>query len=103
MSFFDPQTGAFDTAHSRAIQIKVVPAERASPRLDAGDGDGRSAELVETTEGLLANYADAEAALADQTVRLGPATWGVLAGLPMVYAGTVVMQRRSARYRSDEA
>src|SRR6185369_4737228 len=44
-----------------------------------------------------------DATLVDQTVHVGPVTAGVLIGLPILYAGTVVTQRRSARFRNDQA
>lgn len=102
MSYFDPQLGKFGTAWSAPIPLTVTPAERLTLSLDARTATaGRTAPLVETTEGLLANFADPQAVLSDQSGQLGVHIWGLLGAMPVVYLCTWLVQRRVMRLRSD--
>ncbi|MBN2561583.1 MAG: protein BatD [Phycisphaerae bacterium] len=104
-SYFDTNAGRFETAWSEAIPIKVKPAERLA--LSTLSGPGSSAPvlvpLVESAEGLLANYTDPALLLADQSGTLGTRAWAVLALMPSVYFATWFVRRQAARYRDDEA
>jgi hypothetical protein len=104
MSYFDPATGRFATSLTDPIPIQVVAAERVDPsNLRGSDEPAPRPQLRETTEGLLANFADPDSALTDQTPRIGPIGWGILAALPLVYFSTLIYQWRTDRFRSDVA
>jgi hypothetical protein len=105
MSFLNPDTGRFETVHSKPISITVKPAERlALPQL-SGPGSVAPvlAPLVETTEGLLPNYDDPAGLLADQSGGLGMPALALLVVMPALYWVTWFVQRRAARYRDDVA
>lgn len=107
LSYFNPRSQRFETATSRPIPIKVLPAIRlalpASPDAGPAIGAGALTPLVETTGGLFPNYTDPTMVLADQTSEIGPATWCLLAALPLIYLVTCLVQARSARFRNNEA
>ncbi len=105
MSFLNPTTGTFETVYSRAIPITVTPAERMDLPTLPGPGSTTVvlAPLVESTEGLQANYTETALLLADQSGVFGVWTWGVLGLGPALYVGAWFVRRRVARYRDDEA
>ncbi|HUN80906.1 MAG TPA: BatD family protein [Phycisphaerae bacterium] len=106
MSFFDPVQGKYQTAYSEAIAIQVRPAERlAVPSQSSGAGEtqGTLAPLVESSEGLLANETNPERVLGSQAAAIGPGTWAMLAGWPVVYTGIWWTRRKALRLRSDDA
>ena len=106
-SYFNPQTERFETALSRPIAINVRAAQRLampeSPQGLGAPGAGVLAPLVETTDGLLANFDNPDQILASQSVRVGPMAWVVLLVMPAAYLVTWFIQRRSARYRHNQA
>ena len=104
MSYFDPNTDKFRTAWSQPIPIAVTPAERLTLSLDPESAaGGRLVPLVETTEGLLANFADPNAVLGDQTGQVGTHVWVLLGTMPVLYLCTWLVQRRVLRLRDDDA
>jgi hypothetical protein len=106
LSFFNPETGKFETAYSRAIPLKVTPAERiALSDLPPTEGGGADilAPLVETTEGLFPNETNPDAVLADQSADLGPLAWSLIAIMPLAYGATSILCARSDRFRRDHA
>lgn len=107
MSYFNPRTDRFETALSRAIPVRVMPAVRlALPETAQSDSPGNAgvlAPLVETTDGLFPNYDNPAAVLRSQTTAIGPGVWLVLLIMPVAYVATWITQRRAARFRNDEA
>ncbi|HKQ48308.1 MAG TPA: BatD family protein [Phycisphaerae bacterium] len=106
LSFFNPDTGKFETAYSRAIPLKVTPAQRiALSNLPPSEGGGADflTPLVETTEGLFPNETNSASLLADQSADLGPFAWSLIALLPLAYGATSVWCARSDRFRRDQA
>jgi hypothetical protein len=106
-SYFNPKSERFETALSRPIAIDVRPAQRLampdSAQGGASPGAGVLAPLVETTEGLLANFDDPEEILASQSTSIGPLAWIVLLAMPAAYLVTWFVHRRSERYRHNQA
>jgi len=106
-SYFNPKSERFETALSRPIAIDVRPAQRLampdSAQGGASPGAGVLAPLVETTEGLLANFDDPDEILASQSTSLGPLAWIVLLAMPAAYLVTWFVHRRSERYRHNQA
>ncbi len=105
MSYFIPETSQFETDWSKPIPLTVTPAERlVLSNLQSGNvQSGVLAPLSETTDGLLANATDPAKVLADQSVRLCPRTWALLVAMPLVFFITWFIQRRTLRFRDDEA
>ncbi len=105
MSSFDPDTGEFRTARSRPIPLMVRPAKRLVMPAEGGGGGrlARLAPLAENTEGLLANYADPDRVLSDQTGALDVRVWILLGVMPPVYFCTLLVRRRALRLRRDDA
>lgn len=105
MSFFNPETGRYETHWSDAIAIEVLPARRLNLPVDAETPAGAPppAALVESAAGLRANYADVDRMLADQSVGFGKGIVALLGGLPVLYLFTWIAVRRSARFRRDVA
>ncbi len=106
LSFFDTERGEFKTSFSPPIPVKVTPAQRlALSQLQRGETPamGVLAPLVETTEGLLANYDDPAEVLVDQSATLGAFGWTVFGLMPVAYLATWVFQTRASRLRNDEA
>lgn len=108
LSFFNPNTGKFETARSNPIPLTVTPAQRiALSHLPANYGGspetGILTPLVESSEGLFPNETDPNTILADQSADLGAGAWSILAVLPLAYAATSLLCARSARFRRDQA
>jgi len=103
MSYFNIETGAYDTAWSEPIPITIRPAQRLLlPALPAsGEQTGVINPLTETTEGLLANEDRPDLILADQGGSLGAAECIVLVFMPAAYLATWFIQRRAVRFRDD--
>lgn len=106
-SYFNPKSERFETSLSRPIAISVRPAQRLampdSAQGGASPGAGVLAPLVETTEGLLANFDNPDEILASQSTSLGPLAWIVLLAMPAAYLVTWFVHRRSERYRHNQA
>lgn len=107
-SFFNLNTGKFETARSNPIPLTVTPAQRiALSNLPANEGDspetGILTPLVESSEGLFPNETNPDAVLADQSADLGAGAWSLLAVLPLAYAATSLLCARSNRFRRDQA
>lgn len=103
-SFFDPATASFRTVYSSAIPLKIKPAERLlTPGDDGGGFTLAPMPLTETTEGFLANDADAARLLADHAPGLGAGVVATLAVMPAGYLLAWAAHRRSTRYRDDLA
>lgn len=106
LSFFNPDTGKFETAYSRPIPLKVTPAQRiALSNLPPSEGGAADflAPLVETSEGLFPNETNPSAVLADQSADLGPFEWSLIALMPLAYGATSILCARSDRFRRDHA
>lgn len=105
LSFLDPQTGKFETVYSDPIAISVKPADRLVVSTLPGPNERGSvlSPLVETTEGLLANYSDPDEVLSDQSGGLSIGSMTVLVLMPIIYGVTWLLQTRLQRYRGNEA
>lgn len=104
MSSFDPKAGQYETVWSKAIPLQVLPAKRLTLAQGSARGDGSPTTLrplVETTDGLQANYANVERMLVSRSEGLD--TWAValLAAMPALFLLTWFVTRRSARFRKD--
>lgn len=106
-SYFNPKSERFETALSRPIAINVRPAQRLampdSPQGGSSPASGVLAPLVETTEGLLANFDNPDEILVSQSNRVGPIAWIVLIAMPAAYLVTWIVHRRSERFRKNQA
>jgi len=102
-SFFDPDSGRFSTATSAPIAIKVRPADRAATIALPPTRNPAATPLAELSDGLEANEDDPARVLADQRAEIGPLSWTLLAGMPVIYAIVSLVQARSARFRGDVA
>jgi hypothetical protein len=107
-SFFNPKTEKFETSYSKAIPLKVSPAQRIAlsdlPPAESGASEhGVLAPLVESSEGLFLNETNPDALLVDQSAALRTGAWAILAMMPIAYAATSIACARSARFRRDHA
>jgi len=106
LSFFDPQTGKYETARSQPIPIRVRPGASLSLSqvVEADVTRPRSpGPLIERTDGLLANFADIPAILEPQTAEFGRGWWMTLTVCPTLYAAIFFLHRRRERWSSDSA
>ena len=106
MSSFDPQTGQYETVWSKPIPLQVLPAERLTLAQGSERGSASPATLkplVETTDGLQANYADIEGMLTSQSEGLDAWAVALLAAMPALFLVTWFVTHRSARFREDVA
>lgn len=106
MSFFDPKLGRYETEWSHPIPIHPLPVKRLT--LVTGGESTVAAPavltpLVETMDGLQANFTNTDALLADQSGVLDRSSFLLLALLPGVYLVTWFVTRRSERFREDVA
>ncbi|MFQ5411700.1 MAG: BatD family protein [Phycisphaerae bacterium] len=106
MSFFDPRVGRYETTWSKPIPVKILPINRLA--LSTGGESTVAAPavltpLVETMDGLQANFTDIDAILADQSGGFGRGAGVLMATLPIVYLATWFVTRRSERFREDVA
>jgi hypothetical protein len=104
-SYFDPETGDYETAESRAIPIQVSPSETINSADITGatnqNGDFNTDNLHAVTGGLLANYTGEDRLLTDQGP---PGQWWLLLLLlapPVVSLGTIVTLRGIRSHTSD--
>jgi hypothetical protein len=104
-SYFDTDSKKFGTSWTSPIPIKVRPAERLalSSTPAPSQATGAKSAVVETTEGLLANFTDADELLANQSFEIGPSTWTLLAACPMVFAAVWFTEKRKIRLGSNSA
>lgn len=102
-SFFDPDSGKFFTAKSDPIPIKVRPTGLLERMTPPAAGAATPAPLAALADGLEANEDDTARLLADQRTGIGPVTWVVLIGMPIVYLVVSIIQARSARFQNDVA
>jgi hypothetical protein len=106
MSSFDPETGQYETVWSKAIPLQVLPAKRLTLARNSESGAGSLATLrplVETTDGLQANYANVERMLVSQSEGLDDWEVGLLAAMPVLFLVTWFVTQRSTRFREDVA
>ena len=106
MSYFDPTEGKFKTVETLPIPIQVRPADRVSIPNGGGSATGARGTLtplVESSEGLLANETSPDRVLGSQTAVVGPGTWGVFLGTPLVYAAAWLSRRKTLRLQTDDA
>lgn len=105
MSFFNPETERYETTWSKSIPVKITPAER----LALANGESVTmtpsvlTPLVETTDGLRANFADIDQMLADESGGFGTGSIILLGIMPTLYVVTWFITRRSVRFREDVA
>ena len=106
MSSFNPQTGQYETVWSEAIPLHVLPAKRLTLAQASQGGNAPQATLkplVETTDGLQANYADIDQMLNSESEDLDVWTLVLLAAMPAIFLVTWFVTRRSAQFREDVA
>lgn len=105
ISFFNPETEQYETRWSKPIPVMITPAERLT--LAAGETNGITPSvltpLVETTDGLQANYTNIEQMLSDQSGGFGTGSIILLGIMPALYVITWFVTRRSARFRENVA
>ena len=104
VSYFDPDSGGFETVRSRPIPLSVHPASLVSTEDVIGFGeDPLASKLTTLTGGLQANYTDVDALLATQQ-----AVWswrllgGPLAG-PLAFVCVWLVKLRRDRLAGDVA
>lgn len=105
-SAFDPETKQYVTTWSRAIPLRVRAAERLALAPGADEtavAPAVLAPLVETTDGLQANYAHIDNMLTNQSAGFGAGSMALLTGMPAIYLVTWFVTRRSERFREDIA
>ena len=103
-TFFDPQTGAYDTAFSRPIDITVTGARQ----VDATDVGGvsplaspASTGVTSVQGGLLANYTDADQLLTRKSPASGVVFAGVVFTPPLAFVLIAGIRRRQAAGQRD--
>lgn len=105
ISYFNPKTEKYEQALSEPIPIRVRAGQKLALANPAGvpiQAQNVLAPLTESSEGLIANETNVSRLLASQAASIGAATWGMLAGLPLVYAGVWFVRQRTERFRSDD-
>lgn len=105
MSYFDPGVEKFATARTKALPIRVKPAEKLALPTQLGPPNGArpmNAQPTEATEGLIANFTNPDDVLVNQALTVGPAGWCLLAACPVAYAGAWLMTRRSQRLAGND-
>ncbi|GJQ26591.1 MAG: hypothetical protein HBSAPP02_16230 [Phycisphaerae bacterium] len=105
LSYFDPDTEKFATARTKALPIRVKPAEKlALPTQLGSPGDARPmiAQPTEATEGLIANFTNPADVLVNQSLSVGPAGWSLLTACPLAYVAAWLATRRLRRLASDD-
>jgi hypothetical protein len=106
MSYFNPEGGAYETAYSEAIVLKVLPAQRLALPNAAGGvaaAQGVLTPLEETSDGLLANETNARVVLAHQSAGAGRAEMAVLIGSPGLFAAACFLRRRANAQKNNVA
>jgi len=104
-AWFDPTSERFVTVYSDPIPIVVRPVNQLalSQVVESAGGPRRATELTESATGIVANYTEIDALLAQQAVTLGgPAAAGLIAP-PILYGFCWIVQRRRLRLRHDVA
>lgn len=105
ISFFNPKSEKYEQALSEPIPIRVRAGQKLALANPAGmpiQAQNVLAPLTESSEGLIANETNVSRLLASQAASVGAATWGMLAGFPLVYAGVWIVRQRTERFRSDD-
>ncbi|MBI5765281.1 MAG: BatD family protein [Planctomycetes bacterium] len=105
ISFFNPKTEKYEQSLSEPIPIRVRAGQKLALANPAGtpiQAQNVLAPLTESSEGLIANETNVSRLLASQAASIGAATWGMLAGFPLVYAGVWFVRQRTERFRSDD-
>ncbi len=102
-SFFDPQSEAYTTVRSSSVPIEVKESAKlaVSQVTEGSAGGGATTKLTRIDSGLLANYDDIEALVSQQTLPVGWGTWSVVAGGPLFFVATLLLQRRRERLVGD--
>lgn len=103
-AYFNPETESYETAWTDPIPLRVRPAERIAVSTTDDDGNVAppAATEIKTTDGLQANHADVEAMVSDQSVRIGPGTYALVGGLPLLYLAAMVVTRKRQQFRNDD-
>ncbi len=102
-SYFNPRNEKFETVHSQAIPLDVLPPKRVAllPLPNDVHGEGERRTLSETTDGLLANVADTDQLMADHRGGFGVASKVFLGAMPCFYLVAWLVTRRQDRLRAD--
>lgn len=103
-SYFNPRNEKYETVHTRPIPLTVQPPKRLAllPMPDASAaGANERARISETSDGLLANVADADLLLADHRGGFGAGSMVLLGSMPGLYAAAWLVMRRQDRLRAD--
>ena len=102
VSYFDVETGRYETLTTRPVPIEVGPAEKLSSSQIVGAGGlmNKHQELQVSSEGIFANVTD-PAEVYDQSAR--PELWfSVLGGLVLAYIIIAFGTKRYRRLHEDE-
>jgi hypothetical protein len=103
-AYFDPVEEKYVTLQSEAIPIHVTASEQIAIAQFDEPANGlpqAAAHLTETGAGIRANYVDMDEVLGRQTFEPGWGSAALLAGSPLAYVVSLLVQRRRVRLRYD--
>lgn len=103
--YFDPAEERYVTVHSDPIPVNITQSEQVPIAQfdDSENGAGLSAtRLTETGAGIRANYVDMDQVLAQQSFEPGWGTAALLAGSPLAFVVSLLVQRQRVRLRQDQ-
>lgn len=102
-SYFDPTDERYMTIVSDSIPIEVAESTRLSVSqiVESGGLKVGPTELTRIDQGLLANYEDIDALLAQRSLVPGRGMLGLVGGPPLIYAVCLVIRRRRDQFDRD--
>jgi len=102
-SYFDPRQERYVTLKTDPIPLKVKESTRLaiSQAVAGGGHGGERTELTAVKTGLLANYDDLQALLAQQSLSFGWGTWGLAASGPLLCLACLWTRRHRDRVAGD--
>jgi hypothetical protein len=103
--YFDPVEERYVTLRSDPIPVHIVASEQVPVAQfdDSDNGAGQAAaRLTETGAGIRANYVDMDEVLAQQSFEPGWGSAVLLAGSPVAFFASLLIQRQRLRLRHDQ-